>query len=162
MVITKTFHLCKHLAAQWKVPNATQFIVVQDRAGPCRAAAWHPYCLPKSLQQTKPSPLFIAPPGGVLPLTEDHATAVMPPSPHSLSSPVQPGWDCASPLRLEASQDESLEEEESGCLWVQASRLEASGGHADPCVLCLHPTGCSKMWDNLTCWPATLGDRWLS
>lgn len=23
------------------------------------------------------------------------------------------------------------------------------------CVLCLHPSGCSKMWDNLTCWPAT-------
>lgn len=40
------------------------------------------------------------------------------------------------------------EEEESGC-------LGSPGGHADPCVLYLHPTGCSKMWDNLTCWPAT-------
>lgn len=34
-------------------------------------------------------------------------------------------------------------------------RLEAPGDYADPCVLCLHPTGCGKMWDNLTCWPAT-------
>lgn len=70
--------------------------------------------------------------------------------------PVQPGQGCASPLRLEAPQGGSLEEEEkSGCLWAQTPRLEAPGGHADPCVLCLHPTGCSKMWDNLTCWPAT-------
>lgn len=41
----------------------------------------------------------------------------------------------------------SLEEEEE--------RLEAPGGHADPCVPCLYPPGCSKMWDNITCWPAT-------
>lgn len=34
-------------------------------------------------------------------------------------------------------------------------RLEAPGDYADPRVLCLHPTGCGKMWDNLTCWPAT-------
>ena len=46
-------------------------------------------------------------------------------------------------------------EKKSGCLWTHAPSLEALGGHADLCVLCLHPSGCSKMWDNLTCWPAT-------
>lgn len=36
-----------------------------------------------------------------------------------------------------------------------APRLEMPDGHADPGILCLHTLGCSKMWDNLTCWPAT-------
>lgn len=45
--------------------------------------------------------------------------------------------------------------EESGSRWAPAPSPEVPGGHADPGVLCLHPTGCSKMWDNITCWPAT-------
>lgn len=43
----------------------------------------------------------------------------------------------------------------NGDLWAQAPRLEEPGDCADLCVLCLHPSGCGKMWDNLTCWPAT-------
>lgn len=45
----------------------------------------------------------------------------------------------------------------NGCRWAQVPRLEEPDDCADQCVLCLppSPSGCSKMWDNLTCWPAT-------
>lgn len=63
---------------------------------------------------------------------------------------VQPSG-AVPPPRPQAPGGGSLQEEEE--------RLGAPGGHADPRVPCLPPSpspiGCSKMWDNVTCWPAT-------
>lgn len=95
-----------------------------------------------SLQQMNP-PLLFKHFWGCAILTEDPGAVVRPlPTPSQDSPCIVWAGLCLPSQRRER---------------VDAWKLRPRGWrhHADPCVLCLYPTGCSKMWDNLTCWPAT-------
>lgn len=145
MVLTTGFHRCPCPVAHWKV---LQKLCLSSL---CRAmlelAPAHQMQgeAPNLQQKKKPS----AVPRGALPLQEDQGAVVCLLLASCQDGPCTARASCASLLRPQAPRGGSLEEEE------EEEQLEAPDGHADPWVPCLYPTGCSKMWDNITCWPAT-------
>lgn len=116
---------------------------MQGCAGPCRT--WHLPVQrrggPQSATEESPTATQNTP-GALCPSlrTVEPWACLLIPSPRR-TGPVQPGRGCASPLRPQAPGG-------GGC-----RHLVATLTHVSP-AFC-YPTGCSKMWDNLTCWPAT-------